>query len=358
MILAPTASGNALGRAISLALVARELGPTRLIALDDGSLWAPASKFGLPIETVGQNFGKYLQHARALIDRDTVLWVSKGLRPLDKFVQQIRREWPNLLIIFDMDDDDAALSTEFRNRALLNRVKLNRFRRLHPKSVQTAQQLVSSAADLRTFSNPALANRYADQGPPFTVIPHVRADNGPCYRRLRSSGPIRLGVLGTMRSHKGIAMMPRLLAEFADLELVVFQGSGLSVPEQMKDRVRTLPANLPIREVYDQVDVSLIVMDEFSQGAALQLPAKLIDALEAAVPVVTTATPAIESSAGRAVNYLPQRPDPYAIYKAIKRAAANNSGAKGRVYYEHHFEPRMVAKSLSEYLESLSVFPR
>ena len=103
--IAESAAANSLGRAISMSLVAAELGTVETWAVDDGPTWTGARHFDLEIR-------RFSAHgAGALVDsirqrsasEQVVVWISKGIAPLDGIARAAQR-LPDVTVIADFDD--------------------------------------------------------------------------------------------------------------------------------------------------------------------------------------------------------------------------------------------------------------
>ena len=111
--LAESSVTNSLGRAISLSLVAAELGTVELWALDDGPTWTGARHFDLPIHRftarrINELVAAISERART---EQVIVWISKGLSPLDRIGHAVHGT-PGVIVIADFDDDDVSLMQE------------------------------------------------------------------------------------------------------------------------------------------------------------------------------------------------------------------------------------------------------
>lgn len=344
---------NALGRAISMAMVAEAIGPTRLFAFGDSPMWKGASQFQIAAERLGKHWKNDLATLSKRSNRRTVFWLAKGISPLDRLATYISHAIPDALIILDLDDDDAGLADAFIKQSLTNRLKLNPLRRGSARRIRQAQARIARVAHGFTFSSNSLASVYPKSFQPQARVPHVREDIGSIPRVPASTPKVTFGSLGTLRPHKGSGLLLELMRQNRDLTLVTFANCGLGKPEATDENWIELPPNMPLHEAYSQVDVSLIPITDDGPGAQFQLPAKLVDSMRSGVPVLASPTPAIDEIASEAYTPLQTSLSPLAVAEQIRSLAKGRSGQLARQRFEALLTPTAAAGQLSVLLSSL-----
>ena len=358
LILGHSAASNAVGRALSMAMVADRVGRATVMAFGSGPTWAGAGQFPNKVIPLGFDWKKQLDQyfserlANGSSPRIQVVWVSKGLRPLAKCVRWINRAHPEAVIILDLDDDDVGLAQGYRGQSVRNRVTLHRGRPGHPGSIARAQGSIAGIADGLTFSSNALKNSFPAAWTPAVRIPHVRSD-GDDWRPSAppDSGNIRIGLFGTIRPHKGGDLLVGLIESEPRFSAVVFEGSGLQFPQDIASQVLEIPPTTPLTEAYELVDVALIAMDTASHGATLQLPAKLVDAMKAGIPIVATPTPPILEIAGPVIRQIKPGDSIGAIARLIENAALNADRWSVRRAFKATLTPDAAAYKLRELVQ-------
>jgi hypothetical protein len=353
LILAPSSNSNSLGRAISMAIVAREIGQVWLTAYNDGPIWGPANQFDVEVTTLGPDVSRdsTLQSWMAA-DGVPVLWVCKGLAPLNRIVLQLQNLVAGLITILDLDDDDSGLAEMYRARRMRNRVTLNAFRRMHPRNIKKSQREISAMADGFTFSTDALREGRYPSLHPFTRVPHVRRPAFQTPRKWR--GPVlKVGAFGTMRAHKGGETIRRLLDADADVHIYCFSGSGLEISGGSASRVHLVQPTTSLSEAYEKVDVALIPLELENRGARLQLPAKLVDAMSFGVPIVATRSPAIEEILGSSGNLIDSVDDIERLSANLRTAARRDTSAMTAIF-QSILTPNAAATQLDNLIRSIT----
>ena len=345
---------NALGRAISMAMVAEAIGPTRLLAFGAGQLWKGASQFPTVTERLSKGWKKDLEAIARTAGPRTVFWLAKGISPVDQLANYVSRIAPEALIILDLDDDDAGLAEAFTRQSFLNRVKLNPLRRGSAFRVRRAQASIASVAHGFTFSSNSLASVYPKSFQPRARVPHVREDIRAQAKRPASISGITFGSLGTLRPHKGSGLLLELMRENRDLTLVTFADCGLGKPESEDKNWIELPPNMPLHEAYAHVDVSLIPISDKGPGAQFQLPAKLVDSMRAGVPVLASPTPAIEEIASDGYTPLPEALSAPDVANQVRTLSHGASGQLARQRFEELLTPLAAARELESLLAFLN----
>lgn len=345
-------SSNALGRALSMALVAKELGETTLISFGRGKIWPGVSQFDTPVLRVSRNWRKDLD--RVLLGHrghSSVVWLSKGLDPLSKVASYVRRRYPDTTVILDLDDDDAALAIAFRKSSMTNHLKLSWFRRGNPWRIRKSQDAIASVADSFTFSTHALATRYPNSYVPYARVPHVRVPASVKARQSRlKDGNLHFGCFGTLRPHKGSQLLLDIMRADRDLTLVTFRNCGLGVPLSTDCNWLEIDPATPLDRAYANIDVAVIPITDSNAGAQYQLPAKIVDAMRARVPIVATPTPAIEEIAGDAISPLRHDQTYGEIIGLIRKAAMSNLSHSSGNRFMEVLTPQAAAVELENLL--------
>ena len=353
VIISHAIDSNALGRAISMAMVADAIGPTRLFAFGGGPVWKGASQFQIDVERLSKQWKKDLTALTQRSSSRTVFWLAKGISPLDRLATYISRAVPDALIILDLDDDDAGLAEAFTRQSFINRLKLNPIRRGSARRIRHAQSRIARVAHGFTFSSNSLASVYPKSFRPKARVPHVREDIGDLTKELGSRPKVTFGSLGTLRPHKGSGLLLELMRQNKDLTLVTFANCGLGRPGSTDENWVELPPNMPLHEAYSQVDVSLIPITDDGPGAQFQLPAKLVDSMRSGVPVLASPTPAIDEIAADAYTPLQASLSPSAVADQIRTLAIGQTGHLARQRFEKILTPIAAAGQLSDLLSLL-----
>ncbi|WP_285187477.1 glycosyltransferase [Rhodococcus sp. MEB041] len=348
-VLSHTSKSNALGRALAMATVAQSVGPVTVWAVDDGPTWPAAAKFGHSINLVSSSGTISWTSKRP--DVRKILWISKGISPSLQIMKRALADCTQIIVVLDLDDDDAALAEMFRHRRTMNKLKLNALRKGHPRRIRMSQNMIAQRAQLFTFSTYSLAEVFPNTFTPRVRIPHVRPLE-PKPRR-RASAPelavIKVGTFGTIRDHKGLSLIRELIQYDKAVEMHVFENSGLVASSLPSGRVVEHSVDEDLMHVYGCVDVALIPMSTES-GADVQLPAKLIDAMRAGVPVVTSKSSAIYEIAGDTVTYLPDNTDVSEVRGRIDEAIARG-GERVRSRFEETSSNSAAAAILKDFLD-------
>lgn len=351
--LAESAVTNSLGRAISLSLVAAEVGEVELWALDDGPAWTGARHFDLPLHRFSPHRLDPLIHRirNAARHEPVVVWISKGLSPLDRIARAVAGT-PQVTVIADFDDDDVSLMREQANASVKTAVHLNVLHRKSPLQVARAQRRTAEAADAYSFSSATLRDTYAERPHPrrtSTIIPHARPTGWLLPERSsRRPGPLRLAYLGTVRPHKGADRILDLVRAMPEIEFSSFSGSFR--PDSGGALWHSIGNDATLREVYADIDVTLVPQDPASSAARNQLPSKIVEAAAFGVGLVATPTPVIEEYC--AGSYIPVSDwtDAAAVAARIRAADPVALGARLRRVFVERFATEVSAASLEELL--------
>jgi glycosyltransferase involved in cell wall biosynthesis len=238
-------------------------------------------------------------------------------------------------VVLDLDDHDEALSREFRERSLANRLRLHPLRMLHPNRVRQTRLAAVRAADALTCSSEALARALClPASKPRLRVAHPRPAGGDAPRVEALDGRVHAGCLGTLREHKGLGVLGSLLERDSSLVLHVFDPAPPPLLRYGEQVVAHAPAT-PLSRIYARLDVALLPQGD-SPGARVQVPAKLLDSLRFGVPVLASATPAIEEIAGDAYRAVTDWGNLDAVLEQLRACAAEREtiGAKGRARFE------------------------
>jgi glycosyltransferase involved in cell wall biosynthesis len=324
-------SDNALHRALVLCeLLARNFDVQLLGSRFGRDVWEPAR--GRSVDAVpGRWFPGYVVSMARLVKRirGDVVYAVKPLVPSYGVALLARRP-----VILDIDDDELA----FRPPGY------PRYSVAHPLGrswTRLALGLRSRAAAI-TVATSVLQQRFGG-----TVVPHARDT-----RRVRPMPEAReaaratLGVgegavvmfLGTPRPHKGLddaAAAVRLMRGKATLVVI-----GVDAPAMEGVAFRP-PAPLEQLPFLLAAADAVVIPQRSTAATAAQLPAKLLDAMAAARPIVATdvADNASILADGRGLIVPPS--DPPALARALDAiladpAAAAAMGARARTWCEQH----------------------
>lgn len=349
--LAESAVTNSLGRAISMSLVAAELGTVELWALDDGPTWTGARHFDLPVHRFSPRHLDVLVDAiRARASEEpTLVWISKGLSPLDRVARAVRG-MPGVTVIADFDDDDVSLMQEQVRKSLKTAVHLNVTHRKSPTRVRRAQLRTAQAADAYTFSSATVRAAYLGRGIPelpSAVIPHARPSSWLVRERVeRRPGPCRLAYLGTVRPHKGADHILDLVQTMPDIEFFSFSNS-FAPASTSSAAWRVVGADAALTDVYADIDFTLVPQNPASSAARNQLPSKIVEAAAFGVAVVATPTPVIEEYCAGAYVAIDDWSDAGAVAARIRAADPLALGsAIRRVFVDRFATPVSAAELL------------
>lgn len=352
--LAESSVTNSLGRAISLSLVAAELGTVELWALDDGPTWTGARHFDLPIHRftvrrINELVAAISARART---EEVVVWISKGLSPLDRIGHAVHG-MPGVTVIADFDDDDVSLMQEQMRKSVKTAVHLNVTHRKSPTQVRRSQQRTSRIADAYTFSSATLREAYVRRGlqaHSSAIIPHARPTSWlGAERRVRRPGPMRLAYLGTVRPHKGADQILKLVEAMPDIEFSCFSESFL--PATGGATWHSVGPDAALPDVYADIDFTLVPQNPNSSAARHQLPSKIVEAAAFAVAVVATPTPVIEEYCAGGYVAIDDWNDTAAVAARIRAADPVALGSAIRSVFVDRFATRMSADAMLDLLE-------
>lgn len=338
-----------------MAMVAREIGDTRVMSFGRGKMWPGASQFDIPVLRMSRRWRSDLdtelaEHRNSRV----VIWLSKGLEPLSSVAAYLRNRYPNVVIILDLDDDDAGLAEAFRRSSSLNHLKLSWFRRGNPWRIRRSQNAIASIADGFTFSTKALASVYPSSYAPNVRVPHVRS---PIVNQARRSGlmnhELRFGCFGTLRPHKGSQLLLDLMRSDRSISLVTFRNSGLGSPSPDDVNWIEIDPATPLQKAYEGIDVAVIPITDDGPGAQFQLPAKIVDAMRSNVPIVATMTPAIREIADGVVTPLHSGHSLEEVKAVIDKAARSKQSDSVELRFRELLTPQAAAIQLKALLQEM-----
>lgn len=297
IVLSASLRTNALGRAMSLASVAREIGAVEIWGPLRGPIWQGASSVAEDLHVLTRRSARQLAERinSETEARPVYVWVSKAYPSSIWLLRLLKR---SVRVVVDFDDDDQSLIHEFLAARTANRLRLHPLRHGSLERVRRSQAYARSTAGAVTVSSTTLAEALQlDDG--YVRVPHARPEllgvEAP-ERRER----IAVGFMGTVRPHKGLEEILEALRRDPQLEFVTFRQEGLTAPDDLAPRWTALEPDVPIAEAYSRIDVAVLPMDLRSAGARVQLPAKAIDAASTGTPIAATPTPVMAEYFGNA----------------------------------------------------------
>jgi glycosyltransferase involved in cell wall biosynthesis len=279
-----------------------------------GDVWEPIRNGTIPCRTFrvsdeAQFYTQALHLARAR--RYDVVHLSKPRAPNLIFGMLYQRLWGSRVLI-DVDDEELAFVDAREplslSEFLARHGGLPIDQALHGTDWTRLAVGMVSAFDGITTANNALQSRYGG-----TVIPHAR-DEGLFKRTpgLQRSARSKFGIpenvkvvlfVGTPRQHKGVLEVAQAVAKLGRKD-IVFVIVGEFPDKALQAELRALPGNpciflgnqpfVNLHEVTSIGDLCVLYRSGRKDISDLQTPAKLTDALAMGVPVLATATPALE----------------------------------------------------------------
>jgi glycosyltransferase involved in cell wall biosynthesis len=339
-------SENALNRAILLCeLLARNFDVQLVGSRFGREVWEPARGHPLGEVVPGAWFPWYTASMVRLVRsiRGEVVYAVKPL--ISSYGMALLARRP---VILDIDDDELAFRPPGH--------PLYSFGHPHGRAWTRLALSLRSRAAATTVATSVLQQRFGG-----VLVPHARDT-----RRLRPMPEARgaareaLGVeeepvvmfLGTPRPHKGLddaAAAVRLMRRKATLVVI---GAGADTPA-MEGVVLRPPFPLEQLGFLLAAADAVVVPQRRTAAGAVQLPAKLLDAMAAARPVVATdvADNAAILTDGRGMIVPPS--DPAALARALDAiledpAAAAAMGARARAWCEQHASVDALAGVVAE----------
>lgn len=335
-------SSNALSRTALLAEILANVAEVAIVGTRfQRDIWPPAAGLHIPIRDVaGASWPRYLLRMRRLvelIDGDVVLCRKQVLSGFGVALKARRQR--GIPIVLDIDDDEMA----FRETTGYHRLTSLR----HPNNKLTTAhyEARTTEADAIMVATYGLQRRFGG-----TLVPHAK--NTHVLRpqpELRKAARERLGLgegrvamfMGTLRAHKGIEDLAAALPHMrhADTTIAVV---GAARDDYTRDLERQFPW-LHFAPPYDMRDTGFllqaadaVVVPQRDTGAGRnQLPAKLLDAMAVALPVVATTVSDMPVIIGSDRGWLVPPTDPPAIGRALDEifddpAAAAEAGKRAR----------------------------
>ncbi len=352
VVLSPSLRENALGRALSVATLASLTEhEVRVFAPDDGPSWIGAEQYGVKARSVRS--GAELVDAVKGLPAPIMAWAVKPLPSSVRLGRLLRRS-VGALMVLDVDDDDAALSADFAAASIVNRIRLLRKPNLRSGRIRT--ELAGALVDgtPMTYSSAALAEALRLPGAPSGLrVPHPRLSTLPADTRSQRGGPgddkVHIGFLGTPRLHKGMIVLRELLEAEPRYVLHLFSGPfadefGLDDPQ-----VRRHEGTAPLVELYAELDLVLLPQGE-TPGARLQLPAKLLDAMQNGVPTLATPTPPIIEIGGSTVTPVTDWTNQTAVRESVEKATASDLGRAAKQRFEKTLSAEAQLASFSNFV--------
>lgn len=297
VILSSSRGTNALGRALALAAVAREWADAEVWAYNDGDEWVGTAQWPDSVQPFTRSATVVRRIADLARTAQVVVWSSKSFPPLARILDDAARI-DGALVVADFDDDDVGLIDEYRAMSVANRLRLNAIRRTGRRRVRVAQARAVRVADAITVASNAVAATLGRPPHPRARIVHARSSHPP---RPEGSGlPTRVAFMGTIRAHKGIEYLCDVVAADPSLRGVTYAQAGWQVPLELRSRWTELAPDTPLVDAYREIDVALVPSRVTSSAAQAQVPAKVIDAIAAGVPLLATPTRAVVEILGDA----------------------------------------------------------
>ncbi len=389
VVIAPSGKTNALGRAMCVADLASEVfDSVRLYAPEDGPLWPgakratqPVRRFGSPAGLVAELNREDRRHprpdrihlrpgrgAQSECDRESLfVWAVKPLSSSWGAAQAIRRALPMSLTVLDVDDADEALSSQFRTASLANHLRLHPWNPLNPRRIRNTLASALSEVDALTYASEALRSALRiDFDGPALCVPHPRRQVSSFAPRShvsrshprRSHAPselIHLGFLGTVRRHKGLGDIEALVLADSRYVLHVFRGA---LPNPARERLSAClvehEVDAPMEDLYGEIDVVVLPQDR-SHGAQVQLPAKLLDAMRFGKPIVASPTEAIVEAAADTVLYVADWGSLDEVRSKVSQAHAGGSalGEAALTRFEQQLAVEAQVGALREFVRTI-----
>lgn len=349
LLVSPTLSGNAVGRAFSLWLLVRELGgEAQVVGPSDGSLWYPLADTTFANDCVLFSRDQWnVASLRSFATRADLLIAVKALPQsfgvVKRLASRVGTPW-----LLDVDEPDLeTLRTSLSRRQRLGLV--------HPSTTWRGEhpyQLTRMGRELSrshlSVSNPALQSHYGTGA----LVPHVRAV--PSITDAHSSRELRIVFIGTPRHHKGLHVLRSSVSQLQRKRRVRLLITASKPTGSAEHETWTGP--LPFSESMDllrRADVVAIpsLDDPFAE---LQLPVKLIDGMMAGKIVVASDLKPIRWALGGtgflfcpgSVQQLTER-----LQDAADPVVRKKRGASARTRAIAMFSPQAVAPTFGRLLE-------
>jgi glycosyltransferase involved in cell wall biosynthesis len=340
-VLASNVSENALGRALLLAeVLARDFEVQLLGTRFGDGVWAPARPSRIEVESLA---GRYLPGYAATIGRlvrairGDVVYAVKPLLP-SLGVALLRRRLRGTPVVVDIDDDELA----FRPRGTLARPRGLVASLAHPNGRAAAAWALRRVreADGVTVATEVLRARHGG-----ALVPHARDTDRVLPRPdLRERARERLGAgerrlivfVGTPRPHKGIEETADAARRSRARPAFAVVGADPSDPyvgdlaARYPELILHPPTSLEDGAFLLQGADAVVIAQRDEPAGAAQLPAKLIDAMALAKPVLATAVSDIPAILGDGRGWVVPAGDADALTAALDALLADPEEAARR----------------------------
>lgn len=288
LMMASDLENNSLGRVYCLWLLARHLGWKVVVGAVKGSrVWAPllGSEFADDCVAVSAERSSLSRFAR---NADLIVACKPFPTSLGVGAALAAEERRPLLLDIDDPDLEAALAAGRTIGSIGRRVGREILHHRWVSDLRAMARLVPRFPSIA--SNPMLANRYGSD-----VVPHVRAELQE--GTIRSDDRVRVAFVGTVRKHKGVAVLRDAVASLAGdgFELIV-TGEAPRDPlpwERWVGRT-SLAGGLEIVAGADIVAVPSLT-SVYTSG---QLPVKVVDGMLLKRAIVASDLPPLRWAVG------------------------------------------------------------
>jgi glycosyltransferase involved in cell wall biosynthesis len=350
-LLSSNVSENAFVRTWLLAEILSRDFDVQVLGTDyGGGLWHPARGQPLAVDTVpGRRWPFYASSVSALLRRirGDVVYAIKPLFA-SYGVALLHRRRAGTPVILDVDDEELS----FRPGGSLRHPRQYAVSLLHPDGRTWARVALARrhAADATTVAGWTLRERYGG-----VVVPHAK-DTARIRPRpdLRDAAKARLGVagrrvvlfMGTPRAYSGVEDAADAVGRMRNEAAFVVVGGNPENPF-----LRGLRASLPnvlFREAglddvafLIQAADAVVVPQRLHEQTVRQVPSKLLDAMAAAKPAVSTAVSDIPRMLADGRGLVVPPSDPPALAAALDRVLdhpdeAAEMGRRARAWVEEN----------------------
>ena len=332
--------------------------PCSLYAPDDGALWQGATRSPLPVRRFSRGLDIVTELRSA--EGPVLVWAIKPLPMSWHAARAVKRALPASSMVLDVDDADEALSRRFMAASPVNRLRLHPWSPLNPRRIRDTLESALREADAVTYASEALRDVPGIEfDGPMLRVPHPRRAAPLRLPRKRSPDDdclIHLGFLGTVRRHKGLADIEALVLDDRRYRLHVFRGAlPHTVGRRLSAQVIEHDVDAPMEEVYGHVDVVVLPQDR-SAGAQVQLPAKLLDAMQFGKPTIATASAAIVEAAADTVLYVTDWGSVDEVRDRIAQALTEGSalGLRARRRFDERLSLHVQVAAVRELAQAIS----
>lgn len=369
-ILCPDLGSNALGRAIVLHELCRRFADAFIMGpVGSNGLWPPARQLRIdirPFDALEAWAGgpKKMEQLAREFDVD-LLYASKPL-PRSFGVALAWRKISGVPVAVDIDDWERAL---YSGLPLHRRIWHER--RFNPLAAVEKLEARVEEADAITVVSTFLQRRFGG-----AIIPHARDQSrftpdslarDTIRGRLGLEGLFCVMFLGSARPYKGIDLLAQAVSELPPelgcrLGLVWPPNPSRwlkSLVRKYRERILTFPT-VPLDEVADYMAAAdIIAVPQLSTPqTAGQIPARLMDAMAMARPIIATAVSDIPSILAPEAGIVVPPGDVGALRTALHRAGLHPEelsamGRAARALFVERYTIEAVAPALAETLEPL-----